>query len=148
ALMEAQRYPNDYDGLIAGAPANYFTHILTGFAWNIHALTLDTASYIPPAKLKSIEAAALASCDARDGVRDGVLDDPTQCRFDPGVLLCKGAESDSCLTERQLIALKKIYAGPRTAKGEQLMPGFEPGGETGPGGWEPWITATSPDKSL
>src|SRR5262249_8780600 len=148
ALMEAQRYPKDYDGLIAGAPANYFTHILTGFAWNLQAMTLDPASYIPSAKLKAIETAALASCDARDGVTDGVLDDPTQCRFDPGVLLCKGAESDSCLTEKQIIALKKIYAGPRTAKGELIIPGFEPGGETGPGGWEAWVTGSGANKGL
>ena len=148
ALMEAQRYPKDYDGLIAGAPANYFTHILSGFAWNLQTMTADPGSYIPPAKLKAIEAAALASCDARDGITDGVLDDPTQCRFDPSMLLCKGAESDSCLTEKQVIALKKIYAGPRTAKGEQIIPGFEPGGETGPGGWETWITGSGTNKGL
>jgi feruloyl esterase len=148
ALMEAQRYPKDYDGLIAGAPANYFTNILTGFAWNVQATTLDPASYIPPAKLKAIEAAALASCDARDGVTDGVLDDPPQCRFDPAVLLCKGTESDSCLTEKQVVALKKIYAGPRTSKGEHIIPGFEPGGETGPGGWEAWVTGSGTNKGL
>ncbi|MEP7338057.1 MAG: tannase/feruloyl esterase family alpha/beta hydrolase [Acidobacteriota bacterium] len=147
ALMEAQRYPNDYDGIIAGAPANYFTHILSGFAWNMQATLNDPASYIPASKLKAIEAAALAACDGRDGVADGVLDDPTQCRFDPSVLLCQGAESDACLTEKQIAALKKIYAGPRNAKGEQTIPGFVPGGETGPGGWSNWITGASPAKS-
>ena len=148
ALMEAQRYPNDYDGLIAGAPANYFTHILTGFAWNLQATTIDPASYIPPSKLKAIETAALGACDDRDGVTDGVLDDPTQCRFDPSVLLCKGADSDACLTEKQVIALKKIYAGPRTSKGEQIIPGFVPGGETGPGGWQAWVTGAGSNKGL
>jgi tannase/feruloyl esterase len=148
ALMEAQRYPKDYDGLIAGAPANYFTHILTGFAWNLQATTNDPASYISPNKLKAIEAAALAACDARDGVTDSVLDDPTRCRFDPSVLLCKGAETDECLTEKQVIALKKIYNGPRTAKGEQIIPGFVPGGETGPGGWQAWITGSGSNKGL
>src|SRR5215471_2571451 len=148
ALMEAQRYPKDYDGLIAGAPANYFTHILTGFAFNLQATTNDPASYISPNKLKAIESAALAACDARDGVSDAVLDDPTQCRFDPSVLLCKGAENDECLTEKQLIALKKIYQGPRTAKGEQIIPGFEPGGETGQGGWQAWITGSGSNKGL
>src|SRR5437762_10973068 len=111
ALMEAQRYPNDYDGLIAGAPANQFTHILTGFAWNLQATLTDPASYIPATKLKAIEAAALAACDARDGVTDGVIDDPAKCSFDPSVLLCKGAESDACLTEKQVTALKRIYSG-------------------------------------
>lgn len=148
ALMEAQRYPNDYDGIIAGAPANYFTHILTGFAWNLQATTIDPGSFIPPSKLKAIETAALGACDDRDGVTDGVLDDPTQCRFDPSVLLCKGADSDACLTEKQVIALKKIYAGPRTSKGEQIIPGFVPGGETGPGGWQTWVTGAGSNKGL
>jgi Tannase and feruloyl esterase len=148
ALMEAQRYPNDYDGLIAGAPANQFTHILSGFAWNLQATLNDPASYIPATKLKSIEAASLAACDARDGVTDGVIDDPVKCSFDPSVLLCKGAESDGCLTEKQLTALKKIYAGPRTSTGEQIIPGFLPGGETGPGGWLAWITGAGSNKGL
>lgn len=144
ALMEAQRYPSDYDGLIAGAPANYFTGILMGFAWNMHATLNDPASYIPASKLKAIEAGALAACDARDGVADGVIDDPTKCRFDPAVLLCKGAESDDCLTKKQIIALKKIYGGPRDSKGRQIIPGFLPGGETGPGGWGRLITGAAP----
>lgn len=148
ALMEAQRYPNDYDGIIAGAPANAFSQILTGFAWNMQSLLNDPASYIPAKKLKAIEAAALAACDARDGVTDGVLDDPTKCVFDPAVLLCKGAETDECLTEKQIAALKKIYAGPRNAKGQQTIPGFTPGGETGLGGWTPWITGATPTAAL
>lgn len=138
-LMEAQRYPNDYDGIVAGAPANAFSHILIGFAWNMQMLS-DPANYIPAKKLKAIEAAVLAACDARDGVSDGVLDDPTKCAFDPAVMLCKGAETDDCLTEKQVAVLKKIYAGPRNAKGELIIPGFTPGGETGPGGWTGWIT--------
>lgn len=147
ALMEAQRYPNDYDGIIAGAPANYFTHVLTGFEWNLQATLNDPASYIPASKLKAIETAALAACDARDGVTDGVIDNPTACRFDPAVLLCKDAESDACLTEKQVTALKKIYAGPRNSKGEQVIPGFLPGGETGLAGWTAWITGAAPNRA-
>ena len=141
ALMEAQRYPADYDGIIAGAPANFWTHHFSGFVWNLQALS-DPASHISPAKLKTIEAAAVAACDARDGVADGVIDDPSKCGFDPATLLCKGEESDSCLTQAQVTALKKIYEGPRTSKGEQIFPGYAPGGETGGGGWNLWITAT------
>jgi len=148
ALMEAQRYPNDYDGLIAGAPANYFTPVLSGFAWNLQALSNDPSSYIPPAKLKAIETAALAACDARDGVTDGVIDDPTKCNFDPSVLLCKGSDSNDCLTEKQVMALKKIYSGPRNSKGDQITAGFVPGGETGPGGWSLWITPAEPSRAL
>jgi feruloyl esterase len=105
----------------------------------------DPESYIPARKLKAIEAAGLAACDARDGVTDGVLDDPTKCDFDPSVLLCKGAETDECLTEKQVAALKKIYAGPRNAKGQQIIPGFTPGAETGSGGWTGWITGATPN---
>jgi feruloyl esterase len=147
ALMEAQRYPADYDGIIAGAPANFWTHLLSAAAWNVQALS-DPASYIPASKLKAIEAAALAACDARDGVVDGVIDEPTKCGFDPSVLLCKGPESDSCLTEPQVAALKKIYAGPRNSQGEQVFPGYLPGSETGPGGWGLWITGAKPGGSL
>ena len=144
ALMEAQRYPSDYDGIISGAPANAFTHVLTGFAWNMKNTLADPATYISSKKLKAIETAALAACDARDGVKDGVLDEPTKCNFDPAVLLCKGEETDDCLTEKQIAALKKIYAGPRDAKGNLIIPGFTPGGETGAGGWTAWITGATP----
>jgi feruloyl esterase len=143
ALMEAQRYPQDYDGLIAGAPANNFTNTLKGFAWNMLHTQGTEGAYISAKKLKAIEAASAAACDERDGVKDGVLDDPTKCKFDPAVLLCKGAETDDCLTEKQIAALKKVYSGPRDAKGKLLIPGFEPGGETGLGGWTQWVTGTA-----
>ena len=85
----------------------------------MQATLSDQASYIPANKLKAIEAAVLAACDGRDGVTDGVLDDPSRCDFNPSVLLCKGDESNDCLTEKQIEALKKIYAGPRDSKGKQ-----------------------------
>ena len=148
ALMEAQRYPNDYDGIIAGAPANFWTHLLTQAMWDTLATMQDPSSYIPASKLAAIEAAALAQCDELDGVKDGVIGDPERCSFDPSALLCKGAESDSCLTGPQIAALKKIYAGPKTSAGQQVMPGFPPGGETGGGGWGLWVTGPAPGKSL
>ena len=76
ALMEAQRFPADYDGIIAGAPANYWTHLLTTAISDSQALLSDPASYIPPAKIPAIEAATLDACDALDGVKDGVIDNP------------------------------------------------------------------------
>src|SRR5262249_22260066 len=100
ALMEAQRYPADYDGIIAGAPANFWTHHFAGFVWNQQALG-DPSGRIPTSKLKTIETAALAACDARDGVSDGVIDDPAKCGFDPATLLCKGEDTDACLTQPQ-----------------------------------------------
>jgi hypothetical protein len=148
ALMEAQRFPNDYDGIIAGAPANFWTHLLMQAIWSSQALLQNPASYIPAAKLPAIESAALRACDATDGVKDGVIDDPPKCHFDPAKLLCHGAESDSCLTRPQVEALKKLYDGPRNAKSEQIFPGYVPGAETGRGGWGPWITGSAPKKSL
>ena len=148
ALMEAQRFPEDYDGIIGGAPANFSSHQNAANIWVAQALLSDPASYIKPAKLPAIEAAVLAACDERDGVKDGVLDDPRKCDFDPSALLCQGAESDACLTAPQLAALKKIYAGPKNSKGEQIFPGMMPGGSLGNGAWIAWITGTEPAKSL
>ena len=147
ALMEAQRYPEDYDGIIAGAPANYWTHLLANAAWDDLALLGDKDSFIPPKKLPAIQAAALAACDALDGVKDGVIEDPSRCHFDPGVLLCQAAEQDSCLTAPQVAALKKLYAGGRNSHG-QLFPGYAPGGEAESGGWAVWITGAVPERSL
>jgi hypothetical protein len=147
ALMEAQRYPADYDGIIAGAPANYWTHLLSAAASGVVATLAEPANYIPAAKLPAIEAAALAQCDALDGVKDGVIENPQSCHFDPSVLLCKDADSNSCLTVQQLSALKSIYGGLRSNKGRQIFPGPSPGGEAEPGGWALWITGDAPEKS-
>jgi hypothetical protein len=148
ALMEAQRYPADYDGIIAGAPANYWTHLLSAAASGVRATLSEPASYIPSAKLQAIQAAVLAQCDSADRVKDGVIENPLTCRFDPSVLQCKGNELDSCLTVAQLTALKAIYGGLRSNDGRQIFPGLSPGGEAEPGGWAPWITGDAPEKSL
>ena len=126
ALMEAQRYPADYDGIVAGAPAGFWTHLLTQGIFNMQAIA-EPASYVPSAKLRAIETASLNQCDALDGVKDGVIENPTACHFDPSVLLCKRADTNECLTHPQLTALEKIYAGPKTSTGQQVMPGFSPG---------------------
>lgn len=148
ALMEAQRYPGDYDGIVAGAPANFWTHLLTSAIWDAQATTNDGASYIPPAKLPAIARAVNDACDARDGVTDGILNDPRQCRFDPAVLKCRDADAPTCLTEPQVAALQKLYAGARDAQGRRIFPGFLPGAEEGEGGWGPWITGDAPGRGL
>ncbi len=149
ALMEAQRYPADYDGILAGAPANYWTALLSTAAVDTQALTLNPASFIPPAKIPAISAAVLAACDELDGVRDGILNDPRQCHFDPATIECKaGEDTDKCLTAPQAAALKKIYAGPHDTHGHEVFPGFLPGAEDGKGGWGVWITGPAPAKSL
>ncbi len=148
ALMEAQRYPEDYDGIIAGAPANFWTHLLTAGIWNTQAMILDPASYIPAGKLPAIAGAVNDACDKLDGVADGILNDPRQCHFDPTVLLCKASDSDSCLTAPQITALKKLYEGAHDSHGREIFPGFLPGAETGGNGWANWITGTTPRSSL
>ncbi|MGE3508473.1 MAG: tannase/feruloyl esterase family alpha/beta hydrolase [Vicinamibacterales bacterium] len=128
-LIEAQRYPGDYDGLIIGAPWNFQSHSNAGFVWNAQALSAPGAA-IPASKLPAINAAALAACDTADGLADGVIANPASCRFDPAVLLCAGAESNACLTEAQVTAVQKIYAGPKNPRtGESIFPGFTRGSE-------------------
>jgi feruloyl esterase len=148
ALLEAQRYPADYDGIVAGAPANYWTHLLADGVWDMQALDESPATYISGNQLRAVESAALAACDAEDGVKDGVIGDPGRCHFDPAVLACKGAASDRCLTEAQIGALKKVYEGARNSKGELIHPGFVPGGESGFTGWAAWITGLQQGRSL
>jgi feruloyl esterase len=131
-LMEAQRFPADYDGIIAGAPANYMTHLSAQTVWVAQAMRKEPGGFIPPDKLPVLHKAVLAACDAQDGVRDGVLEDPTRCRFDPKVVQCQGADGPDCLTAPQVEAVRKIYGGsvnPRTK--ELLFPGMSPGGELG-----------------
>ena len=147
ALMEAQRHPADYDGIVSIAPAANWTGFMAGFVWNAQALG-EPGAHIPAAKLPAIERAVIAACDARDGVRDGVLASPATCAFAPRALVCKGPDSDDCLTAPQADALAKIYAGPRGRDGKALARGFPPGAETGPGGWRLWITGETPGKSL
>jgi feruloyl esterase len=147
ALMEAQRYPADYDGIVAGAPASYWTHLLTQAVWDMQAADADPASWISPAKLPAIEAATMAQCDVQDGVKDDVVGDPARCAFRPAGLLCPGAESDACLTAPQLSALEKLFAGPRTAAG-QVHPGHVPGGMLGRESWPLWITGPEPGRGL
>jgi len=142
ALMEAQRYPDDYDAIIAGAPANAWTRLMTAFMADDRAVFARPESAIPNAKLKLLQDAALAQCDAKDGVKDGVLDDPRQCGFDPAVLQCKPGEGDgaSCLTAPQVAAARTLYRGTFDAKGRKFFPGYMPGAEAVPGAWDVWLT--------
>jgi len=129
-LMEAQRFPADYDGIVAGAPVNFFTHLMAGTLWPASATLKDPASYIPPAKYPAINKAVIAACDALDGAKDGLIENPQRCRFDPKALQCTAADSDTCLTPPQVEAVRRIYAtavNPRTH--QEIFPGLAPGGE-------------------
>jgi feruloyl esterase len=143
-LTEAQRYPADYDGIVAGAPANFFTHLAIAGNWVSQALHADPASALGAPAIALIADAVLARCDARDGLVDGVLDDPRRCGFKPQKLRCRGSAVADCLTAAQVTALKKIYAGPESARGRPIFPGLLPGAESGAMGWEAWIGGTAP----
>jgi hypothetical protein len=145
ALMEAQRYADDFDGIIAGAPANTWSHLMTGGIWIEQALLKDDGSAVPPAKLKAIQKAALDQCDAIDGIKDRLIEDPRACHFDPATIACKGADSPDCLTAAQVEAVRQIYAGPKNPRtGAQISPGYSPGAEGEPGTWGSWITSAQP----
>jgi feruloyl esterase len=147
--MEAERYPQDFDGIVAGAPANNWSRLMAGAVWNEEALLKDPASNLPPSKLPAIQKAALAACDALDGVEDGLIEDPRACHFDPAVLTCKAEDSPECLTAPQVEALRKIYSGARNPRtGAQISPGYPPGTEAGPDGWSVWITPATPERAV
>ncbi len=139
ALMEAQRYPEDFTGIVAGSPGNDWSHLFAGFVWNEQALYADNSSAFPREKLAVIQKAAMEKCDALDGVKDGLIENPKACRFDPSVLTCKGAETAECLTAPQVEALRRIYAGaknPRT--GAKVSAGYPAGAEGADGAWN-WV---------
>ncbi len=144
-LMEAQRFPEDYDGLIAGAPAANWTHFQAGgHLWAVLALNKDPESYVPAGKLPLIENAVNAACDAADGVADGVLNDPRQCRFDARTLACAaGQDPSSCLSPKQAAAVNDIWNGPHNSKGEQIYPPYMRGAEAA-GGWATYTTGKGP----
>ncbi len=129
-LIEAQRYPDDFDGLIVGAPWNFQSHSNAGFVWNAQAMSAPDA-LIPPGKLPAINRAVLAQCDRQDGLADQVIADPSRCDFNPQSLVCRGDESNDCLTAAQAAALRKIYDGPINPRtGARIFPGFALGSET------------------
>ena len=159
-LMEAQRYPDDYDGIIAGDPANDWTRFYAGaHLWYSLATLKDLESYIPASKIALLGNAVTSACDALDGIRDGVLDDPRECRFDPAQLQCvdtqnadkRGVDKQdvaTCMTAKQVQAIKDIWTGAHLANGELVYPGLVPGGEASPAGWAAWTIGTAPFTGL
>ncbi len=128
-LMEAYRYPRDYDGISAMAPANPMVGLMVSSLWTGYVTMQDEASRVPPPKWALVHKAVLQACDAEDGVKDGIVSH-LGCGFDPQVLLCKSGDGPDCLTAPQVAAVRAIYAGvhnPRT--GALIYPGFERGSE-------------------
>jgi feruloyl esterase len=131
ALKEAQMYPADYDGISVGCPTYDRTHL---HAWQLYvgkeALTGDRAGSLPQDKYDTLHRAVLEACDAPDGVKDGILNDPRQCQFDPGMLRCRGGDGPHCLTGGQVEMVRKMYApAVGSGTGTMLYPGAAYGSE-------------------
>lgn len=152
-LLEAQRYPDDFDGIVANAPWSDQTGFTIGAIWNQQAMTTNPIS---AGKLAVLAKTVMEKCDAIDGLADGLIDDPRLCSIDVAkeVPSCPvGTDNDSCLTTAQASAIQKVYDGPRDSQGRQLFPGFMPGSEAlvpGPNGssnsaWMNLIVPASPD---
>ena len=138
AYAQIQRYPDDFDGVIAGAPGNNRTRLNVEFLHRFlsnRATGTNTPVTLTPAKAALITQRAVAACDGLDGVTDGVMEDPRACtaaQFDINSLQCTGADAPDCLTTDQLAVAQKIYAGPKNARsGAQIYPGYPVGSEAG-----------------
>jgi tannase/feruloyl esterase len=161
-LIEAQRFPDDFDGIVANAPWVDQTGFTIGAMWNQKALSQEALRNAPvtPAKLALVADKVMAKCDAIDGLKDGLIDDPRKCNFDPrrDVPACSaGADSADCLTGAQAEAIAKVYGGPMSS-GKPFFPGYMPGSEavmqglfgggsgSGPAsGWMNVIVSPQPD---
>ena len=146
--MEAYRYPEDYNGISAMAPANPMVDLMIGTVWTGYVAMKDEARRLTMSNMMAVQKAFIEQCDARDGLKDGIVADPEDCHFDPASLECKGTPSEGCLTAPQVEALHDIYAGPKNPRtGAQTFAGYEPGSEQQlmvlDGGKEPFPVATS-----
>jgi feruloyl esterase len=133
ALTEAQKYPTDFDGIAAGDPAYDITHlqaVSVYLSWVALKDGVKAPGYVPPSKFPVIHRAVLDKCDALDGVRDGIIENPTLCHFDPATIECPPKEDNaSCLTPAQVQTVRQVYAGAKFSDGKQIYPGLEPGSE-------------------
>lgn len=122
-LTEAQKYPGDYQGVLAGAPANNFTRLQSTGFWHAHLSALEPAGDLPPLKTQMMADVAVAMCDANDGVRDGVIENPAACGFDPAQLACKKDDRPDCLTAAQIRRAIQGYGPHKTPGGMWIYPG-------------------------
>ena len=128
-MMEAQRYPDDFDAIIAGAPVyNQIRLNLATVAPQVEMLR-EPAKILSPVKVTLLSNAVVAACDEKDGVKDGIISDPQMCKFDPAVLMCKARDGADCLTAPQVEIVKKAYAPMKLKSGQVAYPGHSPGFE-------------------
>lgn len=141
ALSEAQRYPWDFDGILVGAPSPTFAGPMMNFAWAKLALKgRDDKSLFTRAEMEFVHAAAVKKCAVGDGVRHGFIDDPRNCRFDPAELLCRAGKQTQCLSDAQVQAIKKVYAGPTNRRSTTVAPCRGPNSI---GSTEKWILTSA-----
>ena len=148
-LIAAQRYPEVFDGIIAGAPAFHLSRAMIAEAWNNQAFAAvaPKSSGGPPSlaqaftdhELQLVADAVLAKCDALDGARDGLISDPMACHFDPQVLICPAAQGHECLSAEKVAALRKVFAGPKNSAGESLYSEWLYDSGISEFGWRLWM---------
>lgn len=143
ALMEVQRYPGDFDGVIAGDPATG-TPMQAGRALVFQKLLASSDNYLPADKVELLSRATLNACDGSDGLEDGLISDPQRCSFKIDTLRCTGPDGPNCLTTGQLDVVKQIYGGAKTKDGKTYAHGFPVGHEGGTTGWRTWIVGANP----
>ncbi|HZM95081.1 MAG TPA: tannase/feruloyl esterase family alpha/beta hydrolase [Vicinamibacterales bacterium] len=130
-MMEAQRYPDDFDAIIAGAPVYNMVHMnVSQTALQVHMLK-NPERIVPQSKVTLLANAVVGACDANDGVKDNIINNPRACKFDPGTLACKAGDSPDCLTAAQVETAKQFYLPVKTKSGEVVYPGRSPGVESG-----------------
>ena len=146
AMMESQRYPDDFDGIVSAAPAYHWTGFGAAFVQNQQLIYPEgdiDHPVITSANLELLGSSIIAACDADDGVVDGIVTDPRRCAFVPDDLprCVEDIGADNCVTSAQLAAIKKVYDGP-ISNGERIYHGFNYGGEDDRGGWDSWVVAS------
>jgi feruloyl esterase len=143
-LQSAQRYPADYDGIVAGAPALDWTGRASSALRVAHAVRAQSGAALNEVAMKTVHRGVLAACDADDGLMDGVISNPPQCEFDPQVLQCGTNETGNCLMPAQVTAVRATYASPPNPVTGRQITGLSPGSELGWNTWagtEPFATA-------
>jgi feruloyl esterase len=139
AMMEVQRYPTDFDGVIAGDPATG-TPMQVGRILTYQKMLAKPENFLTPEAIELVSTATLAACDKIDGLEDGLITDPRQCHFRPDTLQCNGPSGPGCLTDGQLAVVKQIYDGAKLPNGDTYAWGFPVGHEGGATGWRAWIS--------
>ena len=148
AMKAAQRFPADFDGIIAGAPGLDWTGRAAQAVRVAKTLEKSEDARLSQAHRQLLHGAVVNACDARDGVKDGLIDDPKRCSFDPGVLQCKSSDAAACLTAAQVETAKALYASAINPRTGREIPGLLPGSELGwtDLGWTPSARATGLDQ--